>query len=262
MKLNFYKYQGTGNDFIIIENFIQNNPSFDIQNIPFLCDRKFGIGADGLIIMNKVENADFEVDYYNSDGTKSFCGNGARCAVSFAKKLGIISKKAHFLAIDGFHFAEMKEKEVYLQMNNVDKILVHKENINYELNTGSPHFIQFVENSLNIDVQKDGKKIRYSPQYNDEGINVNFVEIIKNQLLEVATYERGVENETLSCGTGVVASALAYSEKMNLNLGDHEIEVHTKGGHLKVKFEKKSSHYENIFLIGPAVFVFSGEIEV
>jgi diaminopimelate epimerase len=260
MKLKFSKYQGTGNDFIMLDNLSGFYDSLSVPQIQFLCDRKFGIGADGLIKISKASEVEFEVDYYNSDGSKSFCGNGARCSVAFAQTLGINSNHVIFSAIDGLHEAQKKEDLVSLKMNNVHEI---KEiSSDFELYTGSPHYIRFVDNTLNLNVFHEGRKIRYSPEYQENGINVNFVEELNDNELEVATYERGVEDETLSCGTGVTAAALAYAQKKGL-YGKQEIRIHTKGGKLKVAFERTGEDdYINIFLIGYAVHVFEGEIEL
>lgn len=260
MKLKFSKYQGTGNDFIMLDNLSGFYDLLFVPQIQFLCDRKFGIGADGLIKISKASEVEFEVDYYNSDGSKSFCGNGARCSVAFAQSLGINSNHVIFSAIDGLHEAQKKEDLVSLKMNNVHEI---KEIVSdFELYTGSPHYIRFVDNTLNLNVFQEGRKIRYSPEYQENGINVNFVEELSEKELEVATYERGVEDETLSCGTGVTAAALAYAQKKGL-YGKQEIRIHTKGGKLKVAFERTGEDdYVNIFLIGPAIHVYDGEIEL
>ncbi|MES2589488.1 MAG: diaminopimelate epimerase [Bacteroidota bacterium] len=260
MKLKFSKYQGTGNDFVMLDNLSGEYNDLTLNQIQVLCDRKFGVGADGLIKLSKNSNGAFEMDYYNSDGSKSFCGNGARCTIAFAEKLGIDVSDVTFSAIDGIHQASKIDSLISLKMNDVNKI--KSLSSDFELNTGSPHYIRFVENSLDINVYEAGRKIRYSVDYMENGINVNFVEILKENEIEVATYERGVEDETLSCGTGVVASALAYAKKVNL-IGENEIIIHTKGGKLKVKFNCISeNHFENIFLIGPAIHVFDGEMEV
>lgn len=258
MKIHFSKYQGTGNDFILLDNLNGQYDSLSIPQIQFLCDRKFGIGADGLIKISKANNADFEVDYYNSDGSKSFCGNGARCSVKFARSLGIDVTNTNFLAIDGHHEASLENQLVSLKMIDVNKI--NKIANDFELYTGSPHYIRFVENSLDINVFEEGRKIRYTMEYNEEGINVNFVEIIGANELEVATYERGVEDETLSCGTGVVAASLAYASQQKLS-GFQKTQIHTKGGKLSVSFQvNPNGSFSNVFLIGPAEFVFEGEV--
>lgn len=260
MRLHFYKYQGTGNDFIMLNNFDGKYDQLTIAQIQFLCDRKFGIGADGLIKLNKAIDANFEVDYYNSDGSKSFCGNGARCSVKFAHFLGVDVTKTLFFAIDGHHEASLQNDIVALKMIDVREIKCISND--FELFTGSPHYIRFVENSLDLNVVKEGRKIRYSMEYQEEGINVNFVEILAENELEVATYERGVEDETLSCGTGVTAAALAYAKKENLS-GDQLVRIHTKGGKLSVSFQiNPDGSFSNVHLIGPAEFVFEGEIVV
>lgn len=260
MIIKFAKYQGTGNDFIMLDNLSGKYEGLTIDQIQFLCDRKFGVGADGLIKISKSDEANFEVDYFNSDGTKSFCGNGARCSVAFAESLGISVDKVNFMAIDGMHSAMKENDLVYLKMSDVSEIKAIGKD--FELNTGSPHYVRFVNNCLEIDVFEEGRKIRYSSEYQEEGINVNFVEELQNNEIEVVTYERGVENETLSCGTGVTAAALVYAIKNKL-FGLHEISIHTKGGKLKVSFDRKGEQeFKEIFLIGPVQYVFSGEIDL
>ena len=258
MTVNFYKYQGTGNDFVMIDNRteILNRSHTDIIN--HLCDRRFGIGADGLILLQNKEGYDFEMVYFNADGNEStMCGNGGRCTVAFAKFLGIIGTYAHFLAIDGDHDA-MVEKEdwVELKMGNVHDI--SKDDNCYVLNTGSPHYVKFVEDMAAVDVYAEGKAIRYNDTYKAEGINVNFVKVNKKNI-EVATYERGVENETLSCGTGVTAAAIAAYLK---GLSVEEIPITTKGGNLSVRLEQNGSGFKNIWLCGAAKQVFKGQIEI
>jgi diaminopimelate epimerase len=260
MKLSFSKYQGTGNDFLLLDNLSGQYDKLGLEQVRFLCDRKFGVGADGLIKISKDGSTAFEVDYYNSDGSKSFCGNGARCAVAFAAKLGIPAEKVVFTAIDGLHEAETKDGLIYLKMGNVHE--THIKGADFVLDTGSPHYIRFVENSLDLDVVHEGRKVRYAPEYQEEGINVNFVEILLQNEIEVTTYERGVEDETLSCGTGVTAAALAYAQQENL-FGKQNVKIHTKGGKLQVSFERTGdSDFVDIYLIGPAQHVFDGEIQL
>ena len=260
MKLNFSKYQGTGNDFIMLDNRSGQYDALSVKQVRFLCDRKFGIGADGLIKISGAGNTDFDMDYYNSDGSKSFCGNGARCSVAFAETLGLDVSEIVFTAIDGLHEARKKGEQIFLKMNNVHQFKA--KDGDYVINTGSPHYIRFVENSLEMNVVHEGRKVRYSPEYQEEGINVNFVEILAPNEIEVTTYERGVEDETLSCGTGVCAAALAYAWKENLS-GKQQVRIHTKGGHLQVNFDRVAeSDFVDIFLIGPAVHVFDGELEL
>jgi len=255
--LTFYKYQGTGNDFVIIDNRKGVYQPTTEKN-RWLCDRKFGIGADGLICLNASDNSDFYMLYFNSDGNEStMCGNGGRCMVAFAKKLGIIQNSASFHAIDGAHEAKINDENwVELKMNDVQE--VENKNDCYLLNTGSPHYIEFVNDVKSVDVYESGKKIRYSPPFKAEGINVNFVEV-QAEGIEVATYERGVEGETLSCGTGVTAAAIAYGLKNNM---EGTIPIQTKGGNLAVKFQKNKTGFNNIWLCGPATFVFKATIEI
>lgn len=259
MSLHFVKYQGTGNDFIMIDNRSGEWNQLAISEIQKLCDRRFGIGADGLIKINSIEGYDFEVDYYNSDGSKSFCGNGARCSVAFAHELGILTDSVRFMAIDGAHEAVKSNGLVFLKMNDVSTIDTSSED--YVLNTGSPHFIHFTDAVAEFDIVAYGKEIRYSEKYRREGINVNAVHQLSPASFEIRTYERGVEDETLSCGTGVTAAALALGEKNGIS-GEFEYKVKSEGGELAVKFTRDSNGFSNIWLIGPAVSVFKGSVNV
>jgi len=257
MTLNFSKYQGTGNDFIIIDN-RDSSISLTNEQVKYLCDRKFGIGADGLMLLRHKVGYDFEMVYYNADGNiGSMCGNGGRCLTQFAFDCGIVKERYKFIASDGEHEAIFSDNQwIHLKMKDVDTIInLHGESI---VNTGSPHYIKPVENIENIDVFNEGKEIRNSKEYQLEGINVNFVEQIGEDNIYVRTYERGVEDETLSCGTGVTASALVFYHNEN---GFNRIEVTTLGGKLAVEFDKTGEcSFENIWLCGPATFVFKGEV--
>ncbi len=254
MNISFYKYQGTGNDFVIIDNRNGDFPKNNRQLIEKLCDRKFGVGADGLILLEENETVDFTMRYYNADGKEgSMCGNGGRCVVHFANYLGIINNKTQFEAIDGIHKATINDGIISLKMNDVESVTV---NSNYVfLDTGSPHHVQLVENLKDFDVEKEGRLIRNSI-YGKEGSNVNFVEVINENNFAVRTYERGVEAETLSCGTGVTAVALALAETNEIN--KNKIILNTEGGNLKVRFNKTTSGYTDVFLEGPATQVFKG----
>lgn len=260
MTIPFLKYQGAGNDFIMID---QRQTSYssvlDQQHIAQLCDRRFGIGADGLIILDNDANTDFRMIYYNSDGNQSsMCGNGGRCIAAFAREIGCIKgDSTQFSAIDGKHEAVLLENEmVDLKMSDVDNISLVQNQV-YCLNTGSPHYVAFVD-VLPEDVKGQGSNVRYSDPYKKEGINVNFVEKSAGSLV-IATYERGVEDETLACGTGVTAAAIAaFVDAKN---GDHTIDVFAKGGKLSVRFHKQSDNiFTDIWLKGEAKKVFSGAI--
>lgn len=260
MKVEFYKYQGTGNDFVILENRDNRYDDLTPKQVKRICDRRFGIGADGLMMLNKHIELDFEMKYFNADGNESsMCGNGGRCLVQFARNQGMHKSTYQFMAIDGMHEADIDlQNKVRLKMKDVDKVEYH--NGYAVLNTGSPHFVKFADNVEEIDVPETGREIRYSKTFAAEGINVNFVETIDEDGIFVRTYERGVEDETLSCGTGVTASALmnAHNEK-----GFNRVEVKTPGGHLSVEFNKTDDeHFDNIWLCGPAEMVFKGEIEI
>lgn len=255
MQITFYKYQGTGNDFVMIDNRDLSFPKQDTELINKLCDRRFGIGADGLILLENDDNLDFKMVYYNADGNEStMCGNGGRCLVAFANFLGVIKDKAAFNAVDGLHNATINGDIVSLQMIDVAEV---KEKENYSfLDTGSPHHVQLVPNVKDFDVFTEGKKIRYG-LYGAAGSNVNFVTKI-NEGYEVRTYERGVEDETLSCGTGVTAVALAMHKSGNTSAT--KIPIKAMGGNLEISFTVEEDGYKNIFLTGPAKQVFKGEI--
>lgn len=256
--LKFYKYQGTGNDFVMIDN-RDKILKYNTKLIKNLCDRKFGIGADGLICLEKPADAevDFRMVYFNADGNESsMCGNGGRCIVAFAKFLNLIEKSCIFKAIDGVHEAKVDdEMNVQLKMKDIHQI--DKFANSYILDTGSPHYVKMVNNLNDIDVKKQGAEIRYSDDFKNDGINVNFVQIEKDKL-HIRTFERGVEDETLSCGTGVTAAALA-SFSANL-IPYQQVNIKTKGGELQVKFDISEKGFNNIWLIGPTQQVFKGEI--
>ncbi|PRY89922.1 diaminopimelate epimerase [Mongoliibacter ruber] len=257
MEISFYKYQGTGNDFVMIDDRSEAFPEKDLLLVQKLCDRKFGVGADGLILIRNKTGFDFEMVYYNADGSQSMCGNGARCAVSFSKFLGIIESETHFLAIDGPHEAEITNDIIHLKMGNVSSL--SNAGQDYFVNTGSPHHVRFVDNLDQYPVVAEGAKVRYADTYKPSGTNVNFVSAIAEDEIHVRTYERGVENETLSCGTGVTACALVYGSRNELR----EVKIQTPGGNLKVRFsENADGSFQNIFLIGPAQQVFEGKIEI
>ena len=252
--MEFYKYQGTGNDFVMIDNRDLQFPK-EKDLIEKLCDRRFGIGGDGLILLENDEHADFKMVYYNSDGNEStMCGNGGRCLVAFAHFLDIFEDKTQFQAIDGLHEAEIHNGIVKLKM--IDVANISKDGENSVLNTGSPHFVQFVEDLEHYQVYQNGNEIRNSATYQKEGINVNFVEQISEDEIFVRTYERGVEDETFSCGTGATAAALVFLKDKN----QPAVDVKVLGGKLKVYAEKKGDSYENVWLEGPAKQVFKVKI--
>ncbi len=254
MEFNFYKCQGTGNDFVIIDNRNDFFPKEDTKLVAKICDRRFGVGADGLLLLENHLSADFTMVYYNSDGNLStMCGNGGRCIAHFAKFLGIISGKATFEAVDGMHEAKVEKDWVSLKMNDVEKI-THSEKHTF-LNTGSPHHVEVVQDLEGYDVFSNGRNIRNNI-YGSNGANVNFVEQIDKATFSVRTYERGVEDETLSCGTGVTAVAIAMFETGKTS--EEKVILKTPGGQLQVRFEKVGSGYNNVYLEGPATQVFKG----
>ena len=259
MKISFDKYQGAGNDFIMLDNRSGVYSSLSQLQLKKLCDRNYGIGADGIILVETTPDADFKMNYFNSDGNpSSLCGNGSRCTVAFANRYQMIGDKTQFKAIDGLHEAQLlSPSQVRLHMQDVNHLDAQKETV--VLDTGSPHYVQSVEELSSMDVKKEGAKIRYSETYGAAGINVNFLEKISDTSFAIRTYERGVENETLACGTGAVAGALAMHH-LGETGGTKQIEIHTLGGILKVEFNFHDNHYNKIYLEGPATFVFSGSI--
>lgn len=260
MNILFYKYQGTGNDFVLIDN-RSLNLSLSTEEIKHLCDRRFGIGADGLMLLENEAGYDFKMVYYNSDGNQSsMCGNGGRCITAFAKLLGIIDNKARFMAIDGAHDASIDENGlVSLKMQDVKQ--VEDGGDFFYLNTGSPHYVRFVTDLDNFNVVEEGRKIRNSERFMEDGTNVNFIEK-KEDALFVRTYERGVEDETYSCGTGVVASSLVAA-LTGASTAKNHCHVSTLGGSLEVSFEKVlAQNFYNIWLKGPAVMVYAGHIHL
>jgi diaminopimelate epimerase len=253
--MKFYKYQGTGNDFVVVDDRANSFP-ISQEYIAHLCHRRFGIGADGLMLLQNAEAYDFRMIYFNSDGTEgSMCGNGGRCLVRFAHDLGIIGEQTTFIAVDGEHEAKVSADKISLKMIDVSEI---DRQADYDfMNTGSPHYVTYTDDLDNFDVYAAGKAIRYGEPFGSKGgTNVNFVEIKGENTLAVRTYERGVEDETYACGTGVTACALSA----NFRLGfDNYVDIKVMGGQLRIEFEKTEKGYENIYLIGPAVKVFEGD---
>jgi diaminopimelate epimerase len=259
MKIPFIKYHGTGNDFIMIDDRL-NTLALTTEDVRKLCDRHFGIGGDGLIRIVNKDGFDFEMVYYNSDGNfGSMCGNGGRCAVAFAHSLKLIKEDTNFLAYDGPHEAILVSKApMIVKLKMADVLSVQKVKGAVVLNTGSPHYVTFVKSVKDINVELKGKAIRNSEPYKSEGINVNFVQVEDNSI-HVRTYERGVEGETLSCGTGVTAAVIAGVFSGKIKKSD-ECVVHTPGGKLKVHFNKEGQRFDQIWLEGPAVAAFSGNV--
>ena len=259
-KINFEKFHGAGNDFIIISD-MDKSVRLEKAEIGLICHRRLGIGADGLIIVRPASEADYQMHYYNSDGKEStMCGNGGRCVVAFTYMNEIAGITQSFIGPDGLHEAKIIKTEgnnsrITLQLTDVNSI-AHGEGY-YILDTGSPHYVSFSHGIENTDVKTLGRKIRFSQQFAPEGLNVNFAEEISGKLY-VRTYERGVEDETLSCGTGVTASAIAFAEKKNISQG--AISIMTKGGEIQVSFNKENKKYSNIWLTGPTKKVFDGII--
>lgn len=258
MDKNFYKYQGTGNDFIIFDNRTLFFPKRNNELISTLCNRHFGIGADGLILLENDKNSDFKMVYFNADGNEStMCGNGGRCIVAFAEKLHLFDKKTSFLAIDGLHHATIDAGSVSLQMIDVSEVHISEHSI--FVNTGSPHHIEIVDDLEHFPVIDKARRIIKS-KYSTEGCNINFVEQLNDNTFKVRTYERGVEDETLACGTGVTAVAIAM-HKINKTNSNH-IKLSVLGGSLEVKFIAEHDRYANVVLSGPTQFVFKGNLSL
>ena len=261
MKIHFYKYQGAGNDFILIDNRAYNVNHHNPKLISGLCDRRFGIGADGIMFLQEREGYDFEMVYYNADGQpSSMCGNGGRCIVAFAKHLGVIFDETNFLAVDGTHYAKISASGDWVSLQMIDVEQVSKDEDAYVLNTGSPHYVKLVDGLEEKDVYTDGYAIRNNETYHKEGININFVEPTGEGYF-VRTFERGVEDETYACGTGVTAVALAMA-KHNGQSGHIITPIKVLGGNLNIRFDYDDDKFSEIFLEGPAVKVFEGEVEI
>jgi diaminopimelate epimerase len=261
MNIPFFKYQGTGNDFILVDNRSKAYSNLSQEEIERICDRRFSIGADGLMMLNQKDGYDFEMKYYNSDGKPgSMCGNGGRCIVRFAYDLGIHKESYRFLASDGQHEAEIETGSNIINLKMKDVPGYKEENGHFIVDTGSPHYIKFVKDVMGVDVVKEGTEIRYSEPFAKEGINVNFVQSKGDDEIIVRTYERGVEDETFSCGTGVTASALVCHHN---EVGYNDVTVDTKGGQLVVKYDRSyDNKYTNIWLCGPAEKSFEGKVDV
>lgn len=261
MNIPFYKYQGAGNDFILIDNRKKEYNQLSHNNIKTICDRRFGIGGDGLMLLQDHKGYDFEMLYFNADGKPgSMCGNGGRCIVAFAKFLGIVDTETDFLAVDGPHYARISSKGNWVDLQMIDVANIDKDGDAFVLNTGSPHYVEQVNDLEKLDVYLEGKSIRNNEIYKEQGINVNFIED-KGDHLFVRTYERGVEDETYACGTGVTAVALSMA-KYKGQSGHISTPVKVLGGDLRIDFDYQNDVFTNIFLCGPAEQVFSGTISV
>lgn len=260
MNIKFSKYQGAGNDFILIDYRESELKNIDNKLVARLCDRRFGIGADGLMLLQQHDSFDFEMVYYNADGNLgSMCGNGGRCIVAFAKHLGIIDSETNFLAVDGPHYAKITAAENWVELQMIDVDAINKDGDAFVLNTGSPHYVSKVNDLAALDVYTKGKEIRNNDTYKAEGINVNFVED-KGDHLFVRTFERGVEDETFACGTGVTAVAMAMA--LQKEPGYIETPIEVLGGKLQINFDYDAGKFTNVFLCGPAEKVFEGNVKL
>ena len=260
MNINFSKYQGAGNDFVLIDHRVNTLKNIDNKLVAQLCDRRFGIGGDGLMLLLDHPDYDFEMVYYNADGNVgSMCGNGGRCIVAFAKQLGVIESETTFLAVDGPHYAKISAAGDFVSLQMIDVETVNRDGEDYVINTGSPHYVKFETAAItDKDVFTEGRAIRYNETYKGEGININFVEDKEDHLF-VRTYERGVEDETFACGTGVTAVALADAVAKGKR-GTIQTPIKVLGGELNIHFNYDGKQFTQIFLEGPAVKVFKGEI--
>ncbi|AKD55868.1 diaminopimelate epimerase [Spirosoma radiotolerans] len=257
--MDFFKYQGTGNDFILIDDRHKTFPATDQAFIEHLCHRRFGIGADGLILLQNDSDYDFRMVYFNADGAEgSMCGNGGRCIVRFAHDLGLFDRETRFIAVDGEHTAIVDEESISLKMSAVSGT-EDRDGLTF-LNTGSPHVVLFVDDLESLDVVAEGRAIRYSDSFQPGGTNVNYAQVLADDTVFVRTYERGVEDETYSCGTGVTAVALAAHQQLALT---DPVAIKTIGGNLRVSFKQSGDGtFDTIYLIGPAKRVFAGSITV
>ncbi|WP_158796592.1 diaminopimelate epimerase [Pedobacter sp. L105] len=260
LKIHFYKYQGAGNDFVLIDNRSQSFQYKDSDIVLELCHRRFGIGGDGLMLLQNHPDYDFEMLYFNADGKPgSMCGNGGRCIVAFAKYLGIIDGETNFLAVDGPHYAKISATGNWVDLQMIDVEDIAMDGSAYVLNTGSPHYVDQVTGLKEMDVFSLGSSIRNNATYKAQGINVNFVED-KGDHLFVRTFERGVEDETYACGTGVTAVALAMAKDQS-RTGSQKTEIKVLGGNLRIEFDYDGKNFSNIFLCGPAELVFEGDLK-
>lgn len=255
MQIPFSKYQGTGNDFVLVDNRDQRFPAENMTVIRQICHRKFGVGSDGLILIQPDNEADFYMNFFNPDGSQSYCGNGSRCALHFAQRIGMVGDRSSFRAIDGIHEGRTNGHKVTTSILPVSPI--EKRGDNFLINTGSPHYIVFCEDVESVDLIAEAREIRYNHEFKSAGVNVNFVQIIGEGQLKMRTYERGVEDETLSCGTGVTAAALAHLASAEVELS--KVKVETRGGHLEVVAQKqRDGAFSQIALSGPVQETFTG----
>lgn len=275
--MRFWKYQGAGNDFVMVDQRVhQWLTRSHTEEIGRLCDRRFGIGADGLILLQNLAGYDFEMIYFNADGREStMCGNGGRCIAAFARHLGIIGTEGRFMAIDGEHEVRLGEFPEHIRLHDasdarngfwvelkmIDVPQIKQDNNAFVLNTGSPHYVRFENDIQSLDMVREGRAVRYSEVFKAEGINVNLVSANADDSLDIRTYERGVEDETLACGTGVTAAALALARQRGIRAGSATVQVHARGGDLSVRFSVlPDGGFADIWLCGPAVRVFEGRV--
>lgn len=260
MELRFSKWHGTGNDFILVDDRAANFPAKDIALVKRLCDRHFGIGSDGLILIQAPRSPDagFHMEFFNPDASQSFCGNGSRCAFAFWRTLGGDRDTAHFTAIDGLHEASLDPLGVRVSLAQPKSVERIADDIDF-IHTGSPHLLVWTNDPEAIDIFPEAHRFRYNERFAKEGVNVNFLRW-SNGRVEMRTYERGVEAETLSCGTGVTAAAIDALHRGHAS--GISVPVHTRGGDLRVDVAMDSGRVGKVELIGPAQFVFSGTYSI
>lgn len=261
MQFRFEKWHGTGNDFVLVDDRQATFPVEDIAVVQRICDRHFGIGSDGLILLQQAlaPDSDFHMEFFNPDGSKSFCGNGSRCAYAFWSSLNGRVKSARFTAIDGVHHGAWRGDEVEVTLPDVDRPEKASEELNVDfIHTGSPHLLVWVDDVEAVDLDTDAPPRRHTTHFGTGGTNVNYVQAY-GPGLRMRTFERGVEAETLSCGSGVVAAALSAIGRRSAKA---PVAVHTRGGNLSVEAKQAEDHrFEAVCLVGPATFVYRGSME-
>lgn len=253
-RIPFSKYQGTGNDFVVVDNRDQRFPTENLTVVRQMCDRKFGIGSDGLILIEPDDQTDFYMNFFNPDGSQSYCGNGSRCAVHFARANDLIGDSCTFRAIDGEHRGMVKPDEIMISIRPVAE--AEPRGDDFLIHTGSPHYVVFCTDVDEIDILPAARNIRYNTEFKENGVNVNFVEVLDEKNIRIRTYERGVEDETLSCGTGVTAAAITHLMREG---SGRKVHVETRGGTLDVSATKGGDKlFFDVWLTGPAVETFTG----
>lgn len=260
MQVKFSKYHGAGNDFIMIDGRTLSRQLME-DEIAFLCHRHFGVGADGLIIVDPDSNQDFIMRFHNADGSSgAMCSNGSRCAIKFASRIGYEFDRAKFSCCGIPYVGKIYSRHL-IGTSFPDQVSCTVHESGYHLNNGAPHFVIFVDRLTSVNPREVGRNWRYHQDFMPTGVNVNFIEVLDENELEIVTYERGVEDLTLACGTGALASAMAYVQKENKS-GSQELSLESDGGTLTVKLNRTTTGYSNIEVLGPAEEVFSTTVAV